>query len=186
MPSGASPIEPIGIAVFGSSEPREGSLLYEQARRVGSLLAREGYVVITGGYGGVMEAASRGAREAAGEALGITSRALSPMRAGPNPYLTRHVEAEGLLERTDELIRRSSGYIILPGKAGTLAELTFLWALDRARLLGDRPIVLLGPPWRRYLDHLASLELLERVQIDITHVAGTPEEAVQMIRSRKK
>jgi len=52
------------VAVFGSSEPAAGDPLYEAARRVGSLLAGAGYDVVTGGYGGVMEGASRGAVEA--------------------------------------------------------------------------------------------------------------------------
>lgn len=169
------------VAVFGSSEPAESDPEYVMARRVGELLAREGFVVVTGGYGGVMEGASRGAREAGGQALGITARALRPMRAGPNPYLTRHLEADGLFDRTRALIDRSLGYIILPGKAGTLAELTFLWALDRARLLGDRPVVLLGEPWRRFIEQVSTLGMLDQAQIEITHLAATPEEAVAVI-----
>ena len=169
------------VAVFGSSDPVESDSDYAAARRVGELLAREGYMVITGGYGGVMEAASRGAREAGGQALGITARALGPLRAGPNRYLTRHLEAEGLLDRTRELIDRSLGYIILPGKAGTLAELTVLWALHKARLLGNRPIVLMGDPWRPFIDRVGALDMLDPGQIEITHLADTPEEAVALI-----
>ncbi|HZI94324.1 MAG TPA: LOG family protein [Patescibacteria group bacterium] len=172
------------VAVFGSSDPIETDPLYETARQVGRLLARSGFVVVTGGYAGVMEAASRGALEAGGTTLGITTRALSPLRAAPNPYLTLHLEEADLFDRTRELIGRSAGYIILPGKAGTLAELTFLWALNRARLLQDRPIVLLGASWRSYLEQVATLALVDRREIEITHVAATPEEAVDMIRSR--
>lgn len=172
-----------GVAVFGSSEPIEGDPVYELGRQVGRLLAREGLVVITGGYGGVMEAASRGAIEEGGVTLGITARVLTPLRAGPNPYLTSHIEEEGLFERTRELISRSAGYIILPGKAGTLAELTFLWALNKARLLNGRPVVLLGASWRRFLQQVTALDLVDLSEIEITHVAGTPEEAVGLILS---
>ncbi|HKY34052.1 MAG TPA: LOG family protein [Candidatus Polarisedimenticolia bacterium] len=171
-----------GVAVFGSSEPLEGTPLYETARLVGRLLAREGFMVVTGGYGGVMEAASRGAREEGGVALGITTRALAPLRAGPNPWLSRHLEEEGLFERTRELIGRSAGYIILPGKAGTLAELTFLWAMHRARLLSDRPIVLLGGAWPRFLEQLDALDIVDRDELAITSVASSPEEAVSFMR----
>ncbi len=172
----------VGVAVFGSSEPDEGSAAYAEARAVGRLLATHGYLVVTGGYGGVMEAASRGALEAGGRTLGITTRALSPLRREPNPYLSEHREEPGLFERTRELIDRSAGYIILPGKAGTLAELTFLWALHRARLLGDRPIVLIGAVWSRLLDLLGGQGLLDRPQLDITRVVSTPDEAVEVIR----
>jgi len=172
----------VGVAVFGSSEPADGTPPYLEAREVGRLLARHGYLVVTGGYGGVMEAASRGAIEEGGRTLGITTRALGPLRAGPNPYLTEHRDEAGLFERTRELIERSAGYIILPGKAGTLAELTFLWALHRARLLGDRPIVMIGAVWSRLLALLSGQALLDRPQLDITHVVSTPEEAVEVIR----
>lgn len=170
------------IAVFGSSEPPEGSAPYELARKVGSLLARSGFVVITGGYGGVMEAASRGAVEAGGECIGVTTRAFRASRTSPNRFLTTHVEEIGLFERTRELIERSDGYIILPGKSGTLAELTFLWALHRAHLLGSRPIVLLGSPWRRYVDQVEALGLVDRDQIAITKIADDAERAVEAIR----
>lgn len=173
-----------GVAVFGSSEPSEGDPAYEIARTVGALLAEAGFRVITGGYGGVMEAACRGARDAGGHTLGITTRALTPLRASPNRFLSEHVEEEGLFERTRELIGRSAGYIILPGRAGTLAELTFLWALHRARVLGERPIVLLGDPWIGFLRTLRDLSLLDAEQLGITFSAGTPQEAVQLIRTK--
>jgi len=166
------------VAVFGSSDPEQGDPLYELARDVGRLLALRGATVVTGGYGGVMEAASRGARDAGGHALGITTRAFAAMRSGPNRFLTRHFEEEGLFERTRELIARSAGYIILHGKAGTLAELTFLWALHRARLLGDRPIVLLGDRWKPYVESIRALNLVDETQLATTRVAATAEEAV--------
>ena len=169
------------VAVFGSSDPAEGDPLYEQAREVGRLLARRGATVVTGGYGGVMEAASRGAREAGGHALGITTRAFAGTRSGPNPFLTRHCEEEGLFERTRELIGCSAGYIILSGKAGTLAELTFLWALHRARLLGDRPIVLLGERWEQFVESIRALNLVDESQLAVTRVAETASEAVLMV-----
>lgn len=178
MPDGATDL---AVAVFGSSDPGESDPDYAAARRVGELLARAGCTVVTGGYGGVMEAASRGAREAGGRTVGITARALSPLRRGPNAWLTRHIEADGLFDRTRELIEMSHGYIILPGKAGTLAELTFLWALHRARLLGRRPIVLLGDPWRGFIEKVEALGMLDPAQLAITHITATPEEAVDVI-----
>lgn len=169
------------VAVFGSSDPAEGDPLYELARDVGRLLAARGCTVVTGGYGGVMEAASRGARDSGGHALGITTRAFDAARAGPNRFLTRHREEEGLFERTRELIGCSAGYIILSGKAGTLAELTFLWALHRARLLGDRPIVLLGERWKPFVESVRALNLVDESQLAVTRVAATADEAVMMV-----
>jgi len=63
---------PKTIAVFGSSRPREGDAEYVLARALGAELASRGFVVYSGGYGGVMEVVSRGAKESGGRTLGIT------------------------------------------------------------------------------------------------------------------
>src|SRR5438045_9303208 len=61
------------VTVFGSSRPHEGDADYEEARILGRCLAKHGFFVCSGGYGGVMEAVSRGAKEAGGETLGGTA-----------------------------------------------------------------------------------------------------------------
>ena len=61
------------ITVFGSSRPREGDSHYAMARSLGAALAAQGFAVCSGGYGGVMEAVSRGAKEAGGRTLAVTA-----------------------------------------------------------------------------------------------------------------
>ena len=165
--------------MFGSSEPAEGEPLYEAARRVGALLARAGYDVVTGGYGGVMEGASRGAVEAGGRSVGVTCSIFAARM--PNPYLTDAHETDDLIGRMAELVRRSDGFVVLEGKSGTLAELTLLWALHRAGSLGPRPVVLLGAAWRPFLHHLVKGNMIESDELAITRVADEPEEAVGWI-----
>ncbi len=167
------------VAVFGSSEPREGDALYEQARRCGWLLARAGLRVVNGGYGGVMEAASRGAREGGGRSLGVTTAAFA--RGPANSYLSEALDEPDLFLRTRRLIELSDAYIILAGKSGTLAELSFLWALNRSGLLPRTRIVLLGDFWDRFLDSLKSHQMIEAQQLDITTTALTPEQAVEQV-----
>lgn len=167
------------IAVFGSSEARPGEPLYETARRLGALLARARFVVVTGGYGGVMEGASHGAREAGGRTMGITCATFSAR--DPNPYLTDEMRADDLHDRTRALIERAVGYVILPGKAGTLAELALLWALDRAGCLQGRPVILLGMDWRPLIELLERSKMLESSQILHTHLVRTPEEALVLL-----
>ena len=164
------------VAVFGSADAQEGDPLYASARRVGMLLFEAGYGVLTGGYGGVMEAASRGAAEAGGAAVGVTSTAF--VGRPPNRFLTERRETADLLARTGALIDAACGYIVLHGKSGTLAELAFVWALHRAGSLGRRPVVLLGDAWRPFLHHLVRGAMIEDDQLAITRVAEGPEEAV--------
>jgi uncharacterized protein (TIGR00730 family) len=164
------------VAVFGSADPGEGDPLYELARRVGALVATAGYGVLTGGYGGVMEGASRGAAEHGGTAVGITCASF--VDRTPNRFLTEIREAQDLVQRTGWLIEAACGYIVLHGKSGTLAELTLVWALHRAGSLGARPVVLLGAAWRPFLHHLVRAGMIESEQLAITRVADEPEEAV--------
>jgi uncharacterized protein (TIGR00730 family) len=168
-----------GIAVFGSSEPQPGEELYEQAYRLGELLAASGYRVINGGYGGVMEAASRGAREAGGQTLGVACSIFSWRR--PNPFLTEVIEAPDLFARTRELVQRARGFVVLQGKSGTLAELAFLWALHRAGCLERRPVVLLGGGWHGLLRCLEAEGVLESSQLSVTRVVESPEAAVELL-----
>jgi uncharacterized protein (TIGR00730 family) len=168
------------VAVFGSSEPQEGDALYEQARTVGRLLAKTGVVVLTGGYGGVMEGASRGACEAGGLAVGVVSSALFGTR-DPNPFLSERHETQNLHERTQALIERADAYLVLHGKSGTLAELTLVWALIRAGSLTRRPVVLLGPAFSRLVALLAEEGMLDGKELRCTRIADDPEAAVRFV-----
>ncbi len=168
------------IAVFGASEPRPGEPLYETARAIGRLLARAGFRVATGGYGGVMEGASRGATEGGGSPLGVVCAAFRDR--APNPYLAEVVDTPDLFARTRRLIDAAHGYVVLEGKSGTLAELALLWALHRAGSLPRRPVILLGDAWRLLLRHLVRAGMLESEQFDVTRVVDSPEEAVGSIR----
>lgn len=167
------------IAVFGSSEPLPGEPAYELARRVGFLIGGAGYTVVTGGYGGVMAAASQGAREAGAKTLGVTCATFADRT--PNPYLTEVREGRDLHDRTRKLIDLSGGFVVLEGKAGTLAELAFLWALQRAGCLGPRPVVLLGDSYRDLVPVLERSMILEPEQLDRTRLATSPEEVLQAI-----
>ena len=69
------------ITVFGSSRPAESDPDYAEARALGAALAAKGFVVCSGGYGGVMEAVSRGAKEAGGHTLAITAEFFSDRKS---------------------------------------------------------------------------------------------------------
>jgi uncharacterized protein (TIGR00730 family) len=174
-----------GIAVFGSSEPLPGEPPYEQARELGRLLAEAGHMVVTGAYGGVMEAASRGAREAGGLTHGVACEIFSARRSA-NDYLTSVSSTPDLHLRQRELVDRSRGFVVLQGKAGTLSELALLWALHRGGCLAGRPVILLGVAYKDLLLYLERNRILEAPQLEICHVATTPAEAVEALVSRLK
>jgi uncharacterized protein (TIGR00730 family) len=168
------------IAIFGSSEPKPGEAAYREAHRAGVLLAEAGLAVVNGGYGGVMEACSRGACEAGGPAIGVTVEGFLGRAAG-NRWLTQEIREPDLYLRTRTLVDLACGYIVLPGKAGTLAEVSFLWALRRGSLLGDRPVVLAGPHWEEVVHTLREKGLLDPATLKGTWLAPTVDGAVDLL-----
>ena len=88
--------EPAAIAVFGSSATEPGSPGWAEAERTGALLAQARLAVVTGGYGGTMEAVSKGAAAAGGHVIGVTSSRLFRERSGANRYVIQEIAAESL------------------------------------------------------------------------------------------
>jgi len=169
------------IAVFGGSDVAPDSPEYRLAIEVGRLLADAGCTVINGGYGGVMEASARGARERHGPTIGVTTPVLG-RRGGANPFIDTAIEEIDLFDRTRRLIETASGFIVLPGRSGTLAELAMLWALKRAGRLEGKPIVLLGPIWDGLIRALRTLGLVGDDELASTRLAGDPRAAVETAR----
>jgi uncharacterized protein (TIGR00730 family) len=168
------------VAVFGSSEPRPPSPAWHQAYDVGRLLAETGFVVVNGGYGGVMEASARGAREAGGRTIGVTTTAFA-FRGAANPWIETERRERDLFDRTRGLIEEAAGFVVLPGRSGTLAELGLVWALHKAGLLGGKPIQLVGQVWEDLLPHLRRLDLLDAAVLEITEIARGPGQAVERL-----
>jgi uncharacterized protein (TIGR00725 family) len=174
-----SPSPGRAVAVFGSSEPESPSPAWHAAYEVGRLLAEAGFVVVNGGYGGVMEASARGAREAGGRTLGVTTTAFASRAA--NPWIETERRECDLFDRTRGLIEAAAGFVILPGRSGTLAELGFVWALHKAGLLGRKPIQMVGQVWEELFPHLRRLDLLDPAVLEITEIAAGPRQAVDRL-----
>jgi len=129
------------ICVFGSSSPQPASPDYEQARELGTLLAGAGFTVCSGGYYGVMEAVSRGAREAGARVIGMTTPFY---RLPPNVYLSEEIEIPRWQDRLFALVEKGDGYVVLKGGTGTLLELAALWECLNKRAVSPRPCVALS------------------------------------------
>ncbi|MFQ5948402.1 MAG: LOG family protein [Acidimicrobiia bacterium] len=177
-------MEQATVAVFGSSAAVLGDAQYQAALRCGRLLAEAGFAVVTGGYGGVMEAVSSGARGAGAPVVGVTVPTVFPQRPGPNPYVTDERQAASLTERIHQLISIPDAIIALEGSIGTFTELMAAWNVAfAARFSGTwtKPVVAVGPQWRELLPLLA--EKLETDGSLITCV-DTVEEAVTLVKER--
>lgn len=147
------------------------------ARELGAALARRGAIVRCGGYGGIMEAVTRGAREAGGKVVGCTLAWYSETRV-PFSELSEVVEASDLCDRIKNLLAGSRAAVVLPGGVGTLNELFWVWTL----LTHDRDedpdaLVLLGEHWEELLDLLDRRFEFGPDLRGLVRIARDPEEA---------
>ena len=172
------------VAVFGSSQTEPGSLEWEDARRAGSRLGEAGYAVITGGYGGTMEAVSSGAADAGGLVIGVTAPVLFPDRSAANPFVHELIEASSLANRIDIMMQRSRATLALPGSIGTAAELLISWNTNHIlRRTGADPriSVAVGQGWKALARALVDMN--GALEDDVVW-ADTVDEGVERILAR--
>jgi uncharacterized protein (TIGR00730 family) len=151
------------VSVFGSARIAEGDPLYEDARRLGGLLAEAGFAVITGGGPGIMEAANRGAQEADGFSIGCNIEL--PFEQDGNPYTDLSVNFRYFFVRKTMFVKFSDGFVIFPGGFGTLDELFEALTLVQTRKIKRFPIILYGTAyWKGLVDWVVG-SLLERKTI---------------------
>jgi len=149
--------------------------------RLGELLADEGYTICTGGYSGVMEAASRGAHERGGRVIGIT---MKQFKSEPNRYLTEKIPSEHFYERLQRLIIESVGYVALRGGMGTVTEISLVWNKMQTRVIEPRPLVLLGECWPPVVREWQNSLAVSDDDVKMLEFALTPAEAVAIIKGR--
>ena len=169
------------VTIFGGSKCGEESEEYQQARRLGQLFAERGYTICTGGYLGVMEGASRGARERGGRVLGIL---MNQFKSEPNRYLTDKVASAHFYERLQNLIMRSVGFIALRGGAGTVTELSLVWNKLQTKVIEPRPVVLLGDCWPPVVEALKKYLVVSDRDVSLLDFAATPEDAARIITEK--
>jgi len=140
------------ITVFGGSLPKPGSQAYQEAQRLGSLLAGAGFAVQSGGYIGTMEAVSRGASEAGGHVIGVTCDEIESWRpVSPNQWVKEQKRCSTLRERLYRLIDECEAAIALPGGIGTLAEVALAWADLQIHPERPKPLIVVGLGWEETL-----------------------------------
>jgi uncharacterized protein (TIGR00730 family) len=165
------------ISVFGSGRCGTADEAYRLARDLGAALARAGFTVASGGYGGVMEAVSRGAADAGGQVLGVVSSIFS---GKANKWVGETIVVPKWEDRLLKLIALGNGCVALPGGTGTLVELSVAWEMVHKRVIPKKPIVVLGQFWRPLVAHIESADNETR---GIVRVANTVADAVVLLRS---
>ncbi len=172
------------ISVFGAAKLPDQDPAYDWAVMVGRALAENGYTVMTGGYGGIMEAASEGAAKAQGHVIGVTVPNVQLVHERVvNPYVKQEVPCKSYDERLHYLVENAQGYVVMPGGIGTLQELTEAWQQMRIRQLTPRPLICYGNYWRTKVEMLVNSPYVPDQHAALVQFAYHPEDVIRILRS---
>ncbi len=177
MPSPSIGLE---IGVMGSARLTEQDGWWKLAHKLGALLAEAGFVVVTGGYGGLMAAVSRGAHEMGGRVIGLPMQHWGGVE--PNQWNADLRWSTNYGTRINHILH-CNAVIALPGGVGTLSEMAMVWAASQTegRAL---PLVLLGDCWPPIIQSIRVHLVVGNVGINLLRFAASPEEAVREIQAR--
>jgi uncharacterized protein (TIGR00730 family) len=172
------------VSIFGSARTSPDHPYYKKAEDLARLFGKNGYAVITGGGGGIMEAANKGASEGDSDSIGLNI--MLPFEEKPNPYATTQLEFRYFFVRKVMFIKYAQAYIIMPGGFGTLDELFETITLIQTRRIRKMPVILVGKEYWGGLIHWLKERLLEEKMIsekdlNLFYLSDDPDEIVRRV-----
>lgn len=172
------------VTVFGSARLPEDSPYYQATMQFSRKLSDAGFAVITGGGGGIMEAANRGCHGGKGKSVGLNITL--PREQHPNPYTDVSLSFRYFFVRKLMFVKYCVAYVICPGGFGTLDELFEALTLVQTGKIRRFPIILLGTDyWSGLLEWLRGRMLAEgcvgEEDLGLFHVCDDPDEVTRII-----
>lgn len=166
---------PRSVSILGSARFKPDHPYYKKAESLGRRIAKDlNYTIVTGGGPGIMEAASKGAREAGGQAIGFTI--MLPKEQTVNKYLTEHVDFEYFFSRKTLLYFSAETYIYFPGGFGTFDEFFEIVTLIQTKKIPPVPVILVGKSfWQPLLD------LIHQELLDTENTISADDESIYKI-----
>jgi len=169
------------VSIFGSSRTPRDDPQYAHARRVAQALGAAGWSIITGGGGGIMEAANRGARDAGVPSIGLDIEL--PHEQAMNPFVDLGLTFHYFFARKVMFVRYASAFIAFPGGFGTLDELFESATLRQTQKIHNFPIVLVDSAyWAGLVDWLRDSPLKQgkivAADVDRLQVVDEPAEVL--------
>ena len=139
--------------LFGGSGNNRETKEYKETVEIDKLLHKYDYIVKNGGYGGMMEAVSKGITLEGGQAIGITCKQVGKEKG--NSFLTDTIVTEKLFERQQLLIEDTDLFIVQKGGIGTLSEIFLTLDIIRKEAKKNQPkLLFIGEFWNEIIDTL--------------------------------
>ena len=173
------------ITFFGSARCRKGEELYENTYDLAKMLAKNGFNIITGGGGGVMEAANKGAKEGGAKSVGVNIEL--PFEQKPNPYSTIKLSFKYFFVRKVMFLKYAMAYIVMPGGFGTLDEFSEALTLIQTKKMRPFPIVLVGSSyWAGLIEWMKTTQLdtgkISKEDLEIFKIMDDPQQIVDYVK----
>lgn len=177
------------VTIFGSARVAPDHRYYHMAETMAAMMAENGFAVITGGGGGIMEAANKGAAEKGGKSVGMNI--ILPREQKPNPYANIQIQFNYFFVRKVMFIKYAQAYIIMPGGFGTLDEFAEAITLVQTHRIKPLPVILFE---RRYWEGLIEwikARLLDEGMIspedlDIMYITDNMDEVLSIVKTTQK
>jgi uncharacterized protein (TIGR00730 family) len=173
------------VSIFGSARILPEDPIYKKTEAIAALFAQNDFAVITGGGGGVMEAANKGAAEAGGKSAGLNIHL--PFEQKPNEYANVRLEFNYFFIRKVMFIKYATAYIVLPGGFGTLDELFEVVTLIQTHRIRPLPVILVDSHyWGGLKDWIEARLLAEKrvseKDMTIFQILDEPQEIMDYVK----
>jgi uncharacterized protein (TIGR00730 family) len=173
------------VSIFGSARTPPDDPYYKLAEQTASEIVNSGFTVITGGGGGIMEAANKGAAEAGGQSIGLNIEL--PMEQIPNDFQNLSLHFRYFFVRKVMFLKYAHGFIVLPGGYGTMDEFFEALVLIQALKQASFPVILMGSEyWEGLIEWIREKMLKEHSYIDpedmgVFTIVDDPHDAAKII-----
>ncbi|MHB0945839.1 MAG: LOG family protein [Sedimentisphaerales bacterium] len=173
------------VSIFGSARTTTEDKYYNLAVETSRILSKAGYTIITGGGGGIMEAANKGAAIAGGKSIGLNIDL--PHEQKPNQYQNLSLHFKYFFCRKVMFLKYANGFIAFPGGFGTLDEFFEALVLIQTLKQGHFPVILFGSDfWGGMVDWIQNVMLKKHQYISDEDMAffcvcDDPQKAADVI-----
>jgi len=178
------------ITFFGSARFKEDNPHYQKARELASAVCKEGYTVITGGGGGIMEAGNRGSKETCGNSVGFNIEL--PQEQSLNPYVTHGVNFSFFAPRKISMYFSGEAFIFFAGGYGTLDEFFQILTLMQTHKAPIVPVICVGSDYWNNVDVLIKETLLKQENtildddLNLYTISDDIDEIIDIIKNSSK
>lgn len=176
------------VAIFGSSRTDSETKLYKSVEKLGKTITSNGWIVVTGGGPGTMEAANKGAMSGCNgnDLCSIAEAIYLPFEEKVNPYVQEYEKHETFYSRL-KTFSECDAFIVTPGGIGTLLEMALIYQLIQVGHMDKKPIICVGRMWRTFRNWIEE-EMLDNRFIDyreikLVHYVDRFSEATHLLNS---